>query len=233
MTILPVRSPVGLFETVNRLATLVVGRRPEWTTQPTLTAPPDAPTAGVPLLDRARCLVSVALREAPARRTARVRITAADAATTYTITVDGHAVPITGESDVEDVASALKTALEADVDVAALVTVSIESTGGVADTLVLRGISADDYTITAAAASGTGTLTLVADATTVTVRVWGLARGAGAPAWTMLRGGDWGELDARGVIERLDCAGLERVAVQLVDADGAVTVAIGPCAEEG
>ena len=91
----------GLFEIVNRLSVLLVGRKPEWQLQALLTTPPATLAAGVPLGDTPRAAIHIALREELHRKTARVRITAGDAATTYGITIGGTAISDVGEAGIE------------------------------------------------------------------------------------------------------------------------------------
>jgi hypothetical protein len=231
----------GLFEIVNRLSVLLVGRKPEWQLQPLLTTPPATLAAGVPLGDTPRAAIHIALREELHRKTARVKITAADAATTYTVTVGGHDISTVGENTIENIAQDLQVEAEGDPDIPSLVTISAESSvaGGDVDTLVFKGLTSADFTITAGASGGAGALELTKDATTCTAKVYGLPGGKTPSAsqpqlpWCLVRNGDFGALTFEGLTEGgLNVAGYRQLAVVIDGADGQVRVWIGPAIQE-
>lgn len=231
----------GLFEIVNILSVLLVGRKPAWTLQSLLTSAPATLGAGVPLNDSPRAAVHIALREELHRKTARVKITAGDAATTYTLTVGGHSVSATGLAAIEDIAQELLDEALADPDIPGLVAVTTEASvaGGDVDTLVLKGLTPADYTVTAGAAGGTGALVLTQDATTCSAKVYGLPGGALPSStqpqlpWCLVRNGDLGTLTAEGLTEGgLNVAGYRQLAVVITGADGQVRTWIGPAQQE-
>lgn len=197
----------GLFEIVNLLSVLLVGRKPEWKLQPALVALPTTDAAGVPLGDSPRAALHIALREELHRKTARVKITAGDAATTYALAIGGHSVSVTGEADLEDVAAELLAEVLADPDIPGLVAASAVASvaGGDVDTLVFKGLTSADYTITASASGGAGALELTKDATTCSAKVYGLPGGKTPAAtlpqlpWCLIRNGDLGTLTAEGL----------------------------------
>lgn len=230
----------GLFEIVNKLSMLLVGRRPEWKLQAPLTGPPATLAAGVPLGNSPRAALHIALREEVHRKTARVRITAGDAATTYAITLGGTTISDVGESTPENIVQELLGLLDASAPINALVTYSTASSdGSVVDTIVFKGKAAADYTISAQPTGGAGALELVQDASTCTAKVYGLPGGktpaAGQPQlpWCLVRNGDLGTLGAEGLTEGgLNVAGYATLAVAIEGADGQVRVWVGPALEE-
>lgn len=230
----------GLFEIVNLLSVLLVGRKPEWQLQAPLTALPASLAAGVALGNSPRAGIHIALREELHRKTARVKISVGDAATTYGIVIGGNAISTVGEAAREDIVQELIILLEASAPINALVTYGTESSDGVlADTIVIRGKSSADYTITASATGGVGALVLTKDATTCTAKVYGLPGGKtpGAPLpqlpWCLVRNGDLGALGIEGLTEGgLNAAGYAQLAVVIGSADGQVRAWIGPAIQE-
>lgn len=230
----------GLFEIVNILSVLLVGRRPRWTLQSLLTSAPAALDAGVALNDSPRAAVHIALREELHRKTARVRIVTGDAATTYNITVGGTTVSATGESDRENIVQELAGLLDASAPINALVTYSAESSDGVVvDTLVFKGKTPADVTFAANASGGAGALALTQDATTCSAKVYGLPGGVTPSStqpqlpWCLVRNGDLGTLTEQGLTEGgLNVAGYKQLAVVITGADGQVRTWIGPAQQE-
>lgn len=231
----------GLFEIVNQLSVLLVGRKPEWKLQPALTTLPATAAAGVALGSSPRAALHIALREEIHRKTARVKISAGDAATTYGITIGGTTISDVGQAAPEDIVQELLGLLDASAPINALVTYSTESSvaGGDVDTIVFKGKTAADYTITASASGGAGALELTKDATTCSAKVYGLPGGkkpgTGQPQlpWALTRNGDLGTLGPEGLLEGgLNVAGLDQLAVVIEGADGQVRVWIGPSIQE-
>lgn len=230
----------GLFEIVNQLSVLLVGRKPEWKLQPALTTLPATTAAGVATGNSPRMALHIALREELHRKTARVKITAGDAATTYGITIGGTTISDVGESNLEDIVQELLGLLGASAPINALVTYSTEASNGAdVDTIVFKGKSNADYTITASATGGAGALELTKDATTASAKVYGLPGGKRPAAtlpqlpWALTRNGDLGTLTAEGLLEGgLNVAGLDQIAVVISGADGQVRVWIGPAIQE-
>jgi len=320
-------------ENLKRLAEMGVGREPGFSestalgyaTKPfsssagmvSLTVPSGAGTA-------VKAAVEVMLRENPHRRTGRCTIDVFDAATTYTVTIDGnahaevgdtdiettidnlvadvnggdpgaHGVPetefgdfeleitgfdaattydaiinsvtvgVTGTTDADTTAAALKTALEADSRIKDLFTFTVAGavitgvnktnesytldaadTGGTgtivfraipvrasragsgaASKLLLQATHAKAVTIVATQASGTGRWSLAADATTMTFALWGLNTGRTYPG--TLTAKQWViDEDDPTWMERIDCAGLTHLGVEVRSTDGLTRWAVGP-----
>lgn len=213
---------MGLFETLNRLGVLSVGRRPEWKLQTTTTGPPASAGAGVSIAGSVKTLVSISLREDAAFHTARVSITYA-AATTYKVTVGATALTVAAITDAATTLQSIATAINANPVANLLVLATVED-----DQVVIRGLSQAGFAAAGEITAGTGTITVTQDATEATAYVYLLAGGFGArpPQWTLARNGT---LDAefRGLTERLDTAGFDRMYVEVV-VDGSCTVHIGP-----
>lgn len=213
---------MGLFETLNRLGVLSVGRRPEWKQQLTTTGPPASAGAGVSIAGSVKTLVSISLRENAAFHTARVSLTYA-AATTYKVTIGATALTVAATTDAATTLQAIATAINADPVANLLVLATVED-----DQVVIRGLAQAGFAAAGEITAGTGTITVTQDATEATAYVHLLAGGIGArpPHWVLARNGTL-DADFRGLTERLDTAGFDRMYVEVV-ADGSCTVAIGP-----
>ncbi len=213
---------MGIFETLNRLGVLSVGRQPEWKQQQATGGPPAAPGDGVSIAGSVKTLVSLSLREDAAFHTARISLTY-EAGTDYQVEVDSHAVTVTADTDLETTLQAVADAINADIAAGAIVLAAVED-----GEIVLRGRTADAFELATSITVGSGTITHTADATEATAYVYLLAGGLGArpPQWTLARNGVL-DVDVRGLTERLDTAGFDRMYVEVV-ADGACMVAIGP-----
>jgi hypothetical protein len=223
---------MGVFETLNRLGVLSIGRRPEWKV-PASTGIPTTATAGVSIAGAVKTTLWVACREELHRRTVRIAVGVYDAATTYQVDISTFNVTAVAEGSIEATVDDLVSKLNADVDISALIVATREGSG--ADSvLVIRGLSQADYTAAVSATSGTGTISITqADTTSADVRVFLYADGTGErpEGWVQAREGFFQTVDYRGLTERLDTAGFSRMAVEVV-ADGAVTVRIGPAVME-
>lgn len=222
----------SLYELVNQIAMLLAARNPTWSIQSGgQTGAPDSAAAGVQLANSPRAMISVALRETPHYFTARYRVTAGDASTTYNLSVNGNAIAgVTGEANVEDIVQELLTDIAAVPAIVALVNVATEGTPEI-DTVILTGKAEADLTIVAGVSGGAGTITLTQDATAASVRIWGKPK-SGGPNWLLVRDGTFEGLDYRGLIERLDVAGLDRLYIEVYDEDGTVTCTVGPATTE-
>lgn len=213
---------MGLFETLNRLGVLSVGRRPEWQQQLATTGPPASTGAGVSIAGSVRALVSISLREDAAFHTARVSLTYA-AATTYKVTIGATSISVAATTDEATTLQSIATAINADSVANLLVLAAAED-----DQVVIRGRAQPAVAVVVETTAGTGTISVTQDATEATAYVYLLAGGLGAkPAtWTLARNGTL-DADVRGLTERLDTAGFDRMYVEVV-ADGTCTVHIGP-----
>lgn len=210
---------------IDRLTQLVVGRRPQWTVQGTTTGPPTSVNAGVSLVDAPRALLSVDMRAditSAQVRTYTIPTLLIDPVSSWALIVDGHA--IRGGDDDVLTAAALAAAVQADPDISAIVTATADG-----DDLTLTGDGGWTSSLRYHALSGaTVHLDATGDATTARARLWLMDRDR--QRWGVAVG-EW-VLDWRGMRERIDCAGYARAYVEVWDADGDVTVAIGPAGLE-
>jgi|SRR5690625_2057700 len=200
---------MSIFQTLNRLGILSVGRRPEWQRQLVTAGPPASPSAGVALSGAVKTLVFVSLREDPRYHVAKIKITTFDAATDYTITVDGASYTETGDTAPEVTLEALAAAI------------GFERAEAMEDTLTVRA----DESVSVSASGGAGEIEIVSqEATSATARVWLYASGPGR--WVLANEGAF-DVEAGGITERLSTAGFDRLYVE-VETDGEVTVYVGP-----
>jgi hypothetical protein len=234
----------SLPQNVNIIGELSACRRPSWTRLVTtaITSAPDAADDGVSLADAASpaSRIMICLREDVWRRTARVTVTTRDAATNYTVTVNGTAIATTtGAFATNDaILVELKAKIAADatvggaaatpivtsylVDSNGSTTVGTAGGGNAAVALIVIGLAQTDYSI-AVSAGGTGVLACKADPLTATAYIYvtadGVANGAttNKPATT-----DWALIDDgsksvtyRGLALNLNTGGWERLHVEL------------------
>lgn len=214
---------MGLFETLNRLGVLSVGRQPEWQKQTATSGPPTTAGSGVSIAGSVKTLVSLSLREDVAFHTARISLTY-EAGTDYLVEIGAASVTVTADTDLETTLQAIADAINIDGAASAIVLATVED-----GEVVLRGRTGDAFELVTSIAAGAGTITHTTDATEATAYVYLLAGGLGSAkpaAWTLARNGVL-DADVRGLTERLDTAGFDRMYVEVV-ADGACTVAIGP-----
>jgi hypothetical protein len=239
---------MGLYEQATLLGVLAGGRKPTWAQQtdaavadggdfplPTASSGASMVVGGEGAL---LALVSVGVREVVAYRTARVTIETLDLGETYTVTIDGTDVDYdsTGDADSAEVLAGIADAINADGTVGPLVVASV-----VDSAVVIAGQSEADYTIDLSA-TGSGVLACVADASACTLEVYGLAGRANSPDWRLINGAADLALDERGLAERVEVAGFDRLylrctAVAAVSGDGASVTyrpvcQLGPCGRE-
>jgi len=244
-------------ELLNELGILSVGRNPEWIEVSDTSGAPDSVSDDVALVDAPTAYILVVLRENAAYRTARVTV-GADAATVYRTTiydpVTGSApvevdyAPSSGAGTEEAIVQGIATAINGDATASSIVTAQAtdEDDDGTDDTVTVTGDSERDYEISTSIVSGGGTISHTADATRCDVRLWGKMTGQAGPGvdqvptpWVQVNGGVWSldggtspRLDRRGLVERIHVAGLERVHLEIFNADGQVTAYIGRAQEE-
>lgn len=218
---------MGLYNDLNLAGLLAIGLTPEWVdvAEASYEVPPSSAASGVYLQGAPVVLLSVDLREEVHRRTSRVVITTADLTTTvYTVTIDGNAVVYDASSELPADATALvagiASAIDSDGTVGAIVD-AVADPDAPTTTILITGKSKATYSISAKAVSGTGALTCNADAATAKLQVYFTAGGivksgsTGSPnRWKAPPSGLW-DIDRHGFTERLDCAGFDRVAVEL------------------
>lgn len=200
---------MSIFQTLNRLGILSVGRRPEWQKQTVTAGPPAGPASGIALSGAVKTLVFVSLRKDPRFHRARVQIPVFDDTTDYTITVDGTSYTETGDTAPEVTLEALAVAI------------GFDRAEAMEDTLTVRA----DETVTVSAASGSGQIEIVEEeARSADVQVWLYAARLGR--WVLANEGAF-DVSTGGVTERLSTAGFDRIYVQ-VDADGTAVAYVGP-----
>lgn len=240
-----------IFTTATQLSILLAGRAPVWSELATGTlTPPTAANSGVYLVGAVRLLVHVAMRLRAHHRTTRLTVTTTDLTATYTLNIDGNSVAYDAAADsaasAEDVIVGLQAAIAANGTIAAIVTASALDTGGSPglDTVELRGVGEADYAI-AFTATGTAVVAAVADPTAAELRMWWAmgARVESVAPVPWVWEGDVLTLDRRGRVLRRDCAGMDRLHVQLSArrghaGDGSTVtlftpaISIGPCLSE-
>lgn len=242
-----------VFTTATELAVLAIGRTPVWTAPAyaNVILPPQGGASGVSMQGAVRVLVHVSLREEARRRTARLSITTVDANATYTVTINGTAVSfIASASTLEQIVDGIAAAINGSGTLAPIVTATAVDTAGSAvgrDHVLIVGDTEIDYSIdfTRSGGAGTAVLVCVADRARAKARLWwamGARVGSTPPAgWASSEG----EIEVlyRGLAQRFDSAGLDRLHVQLTEivgdlGDGTMVtyrdplVAIGPCLSE-
>lgn len=239
-----------IYTTATQLAILQAGRTPVWSTQPDAlsSAPPASAAAGVALQKAVRTLVHVSLRENARFRTARLTIPTLDNSVTYTVAIDGNAVNTVVASALTraQVVTAIAASITAAGTVNTIVTATTEDADddGAVDTVLIQGIGEEDFSI-AFTQSDAAVVACEADPCTATARLWWVpdARVGSTPPLVWAWSAEPIALDRRGLLERLDSAGLARLFVQVSDrrghwSDGADTtltspvISIGPCLSE-
>lgn len=234
-----------IYTTATQLAILQAGRTPVWTTQAAAgqSSAPDSALDGTYLELAARTLIHVSLRAEAHRRTCTLTIPTFVNSGTYTVTVNGNAVNVSGVvADKAALVAAIVAAVNADGTVGPLVTAA--PSGSPADTIVITGDSEADYSI-AFAHSGAAVVACVADLCHANLWLWWQAgaRVDSTPPTVWVCSGDAVPLDRRGYVERLDSAGLDRLFLQVSDrvghlGDGGsvtynpVACSVGPCLSE-
>jgi len=214
------------FEELNRNGLIALGLTPEWVdqdaTSASYTGAPASAASGVYLQGSSKCLVYVALRENVARRTARVSITF-DAATTYTVTVNGSAS--TGATGANLAAALADLVTKAN----ALAGVTAIQDPADATKVLITGDAEADFYIDVSVSGGAGTIACVADASSCGVRFFGTPGGiiktgstGNENGWVQPPNAAW-TLTYRGFLERADCAGFGRGYLELHTIDGHVS----------
>ncbi len=252
---------MGLNETANLLAVLAGARRPVWTPPGDngndttgYTGAPQVAGAGVEILDNASDSrgvlavgVYVAMREDVHRRTFRITIPVFDAASTYTVTINGAATSGASQATI----TLLLAELVTDINTAAAATITaIADPDAPTTTVLVTGDAEADYTIGVSVAAGTGTILATADPTSATIRAFTtlagtMSDGSALPTnWCLVPEFEY-TADYRGYRDTFQPPGCGRFYVELDDLTGtgdvagasgtityAPTVLIGPCVVE-
>lgn len=201
-----------IINTLNELALLNSGRDPQWTAQPTVSAPngpPTSPSDGVALQNAVVALLGLDFSDPTVHA---VEVGVFDATTTYTVTIDATPYDVTGEADAPATLAALALLVDADPNATAAVE---------AGRLVVTSAEA----VASSVATGTGTITQTDGATAVDIVIW------------LQSGGVWGAPTngalslERNLLERVMVAGCDRAYIEVVATDGFCTPRVGPCLE--
>lgn len=195
--------------------------------------PPSLSSQGVSLNDGISTLVSIQLRETPAYRTCYLTVDTLDTGATYTITINGSDIATSTPTTADDLLVDLKAAILVNAVVGQAAATPIinaslyDSTGAATDgtaagdaaatTLKIVGEAADDYTIDISA-TGSGVLACTADLMQADIRLWALydgVVGSDIPTqWSPIKDAEY-SVDYRGISERLDTAGIDRIYVEI------------------
>ena len=247
---------MGNFATANELATRNAGRIPLWYEEIDGDGEGDytdipSGSAGVAISDATRCALMVAMRTNAYRRQADLTISTFDATATYVVTINGTTPTSATPADRNAAIVALSTAINAGAQAALVTSSALDSAGEVtttaAVTLRIVGDVEADFTLNFTASGGTTVLAAVADPSIATLEIWGCWAGTGAsghtaPAlrWALVNDQTY-TLDEKGWMDRIDCAGMERVYLRVTGLDTtgdgsmvtyAVDALVGPCQAE-
>lgn len=216
---------MAIEDTIQALAVLSQGRAPSFTAQSevdvgSLNGPPPLTTSGVPLTLAADGPAVVALAVARLREKAHTRkvivsVETSDATALYTVTLAGvdYDYQAVGGDVEADILDGIQAIVDAGPYTAAVVGTTVE----------IIGDTTDSYSAVVSA-TATGELSIVREASRVALRVW--LRRADSPY-------DWHACDevetTTNWVERYVVAGFDRMWVEIVETNGTVTPAIGPC----
>lgn len=214
------------WDDANALAVNGSGFYRQWLTQSSTgqDSRPSSDSDGVSLVNSEYAalstIVSIDLRATPAYRTATLTIDTFDAGADYTVRVGEHTDTTSGNTDIPTTLDDIKTSLEGDSDINALVTVTVtdEDGDGDDDTLTLTGKDVYDFS-TGFTATGSAVVSVEADPATARVTGWANYAGvtkAGTPAsgWRPRPCWEWVP-DWRGMDEAIQTDGLGRVFFQV------------------
>ena len=220
----------SLFQLVNQLAELSVGRRPRWQIQDSTEGVPTTATAGASMQSAVVNRLQISLRQNLGFKTTRLEQNyAGETTATITITIDDNDVVVSLDGIArENELAELADGINGDATVSEIVTAAVED-----DQLVITGDGSGDYTI-AVTDDETGDRIEIAheDASTADARIFRL------PGGTSTDRPDWGvhesleNLDFRGAQIAVPVAGYRRCYVEIDNADGDVIVTQGPCVSE-
>jgi len=228
---------MGIFEDANEAAVESVAKSLQWVTHPAPVASsvsriglfsPTSAAAGVAVLRRPKTMVAIPLREEPSLYSSRVQVVAVgDATTTYRATLNGTDIDFTpgGVHTAADALDGLRDAINAfGAPISTILVATTRDTDGdgVVDELLVQrlpigiGYDASEHTTLVSVPAGPGGLSADEDLSTSAVQIWGLMGGTNAPPqWLRARSGTFSGIDRKGVFERLDTAGLDRLYLEL------------------
>jgi len=217
-------------ELLKELAVLSQARNPVFVQQGSATYDPDnlpgppGVTDGEDLAGAIWTLVRVRVRVLTAIQTNYVTIEEAVNGQQYDIDINSSNFNYTTTvppDDVDDIAAALKTAIEAGSEPVAVLRT--------ANVLTIKATTGDSFTISVDADVDPDDISLAGDATYCTFTVWGWAKGEVQAehldqAQNITIDRDW--------MQRFPTSGLDKLFAEPTATDGDVRVFIGPCLEE-
>ena len=228
---------MGLAEDANLAAVESVAKNLQWVQHPGpspvsisrigIFAPP-ASNSGVAILARPKTMVHIPLREDIAAFSSRVQITQVGAGpTTFRVTIGGTNVDYvagSGETEVqilEGIRDAINT-FGAPVSTAVIATAR-DTQGNnptVVNEILIKNLDVSnvaEHTTIVSIVAGTGLIEADEDLSTLTVMILGKMAGSNAPvAWVKARNGTFSGIARRGIFERIDSAGFDRLYVELI-----------------
>lgn len=210
-----------------------LGLTPKLITQPHIWdgrygAAPTSSSSGLDTTGAARIKAGVTLRKTPGRQRAALRVDTAQAGDTIGFVVGSHGLDtVTGYDSAPDAAAALKAALEADAtftdDLGGTASIPTNKTNA-----ILIEIDGLESITVGGAVQGAARVAAWAEASWCLWRVWGRLRGT--DLWCPLPG-----VPAQYTTEDVglvDCgaaaAGCDRIAIQVIAADGLVVAWVAP-----
>lgn len=222
---------MGHVELANEIAVLSGGRRASWSTQAAFTDAPATDNAGLALSGALKTIAVVDLRDQVHRRSCKFTVATVDDTQTYRVVIDGNNVDYVaiGGDLLQDILEGIRDAINADVVVNLIVLASVtdDDADSVDDTVLIRGLAEDHYTVDHSVTAGpapNGNLAAVADPDTATVRIYlaagGLPTAAQPPGWRGANGGVFTAVTFRGFAERFDTASWSRLYVEVDDMGG-------------
>ncbi len=251
----------NLFGLGMQLTVMGFARKAEWVTPPETVAAPDTPGSGVPLNGAVRTYVLVAPREFGHARGGRITFPATPILVgTYTLSVHPAATPAPqlvaydaaagAPADLDELVRQFADAINNDVGNTTVTAQACSDDGlvsapgsGTATNVLILGNNQRDYGM-GVIHSGAGAPVLTADPLYASLFVW-VKLGA-APLFTAPQGwispGPRLQCPSKGFVQRVESAGVERMAVQVVQSKGhsrdvgvvlrVPTIRIGPAQSE-
>lgn len=241
----------SLFELVNQLGVLAVGRRPVWQTPDAFadsTGVPQSLADGRSTQSAVRTIVQIDCRAQGigAQRTLLapdpssdgvgfwIDLSGFDAAGDYIETQVQYSWSIIPDPSRAALAQGIVDAVNADADAIKLVTASVDASVPGSELVVLTGITSNPMRIVPTIEGATNPLFVVEtiDATIARARIYRLPAGSATsrPGWALYQ--ELPLVDWRGAQVDVPTAGFSRVFVEIYGADGDGQVTIGPCLAE-
>jgi len=220
------------FEQLNNAGLKAIGLIPEWVHQPDHLNPPNSPSDGIYLQESPRSMIAVATRTNSAHRTARIVLDVIDLTTSvYTTVINGNSVVYDAAAELPataaDLISGIADKINADGTVS-LIVVAAPDSNALETTIIIGGKALADFSFDFTIAGGTGTYSeITADASMLDVDLWflmgGIVKsGSTGPenSWIQADDGNWQNVDYRGLVNRLDSAGIQRCYVRTENITG-------------